>query len=84
MGRTNPTYRYVLQQFRERWGKYRRGLRRQHQDDFDRLLEHADEHAAAAGYMNAEDPELMILISLLLAHEIKLRELSERLEEREG
>ncbi|WP_435333588.1 hypothetical protein [Haloarchaeobius sp. TZWWS8] len=79
MGRTNPTYRDHLRRFRERYGSFRRALRREYQADFDRLFERADAHAHAAGYQNATDPETAALVSMLLAHEVELRELRERL-----
>lgn len=84
MGRTNPTYRDFLDEYEQRWQKYRRGLRRQYQPEFDRLFEHARQHADAAGYMNATDPEVAVLMSMLLAHELVLADLTaalERLEE---
>lgn len=75
MGRTNPTYRDFLDAYEDRWQKYRRGLRSQYQADFDRLFERAHQHADAAGYMNANDPEITVLFSMLLAHEILLHDL---------
>ena len=75
MGRTNPTYRNVLARQEERWQRYRRGLRRGHQPHFDRLFERADRYADAAGFMNAEDPDLVSLFSMLLAQEAELQEL---------
>ena len=84
MGRTNPTFRNVLRRFEENWQQYRRALRREHQEDFDELLEHADRFAAAAGMQNPTDPEKAILVSVLLAHEVEQRELRERVENLEA
>lgn len=75
MGRTNPTYRDWLRSTEERWQPFRRGLRRRYQGDFDRLFERADRFADAAGYANSRDPEVALLLSMLLAHEVRLREL---------
>ena len=83
MGRTNPTFRDVLGRFEDRLSAFRRGLRRRYQADFDRLLEGIERHADAAGYMNADDPQLAILVSALLAHETRLRELRDRLDDLE-
>lgn len=83
MGRTNPTYRECVQRFEERCGPMRRGLRRQYKTDFDRLFDRARRHADAAGYLNSTDPELAILVSVLLAHEHEIRRLRERDTERE-
>ena len=84
MGRTNPTFRDFLDRYEDDWSAYRRGLRRRYQSDFDRLFERARKHADAAGYMNAADPETAFLVSVLLAQEVELRELRERLDEGES
>jgi len=81
MGRTNPTYRDWLRGFEERYGPYRRGLRRRHQPAFDRLFEQAADHADAAGLANDPDPEVAALLSMLLAHERRIAELERALEE---
>lgn len=77
MGRTNPTFRNVLTALKRRWATYRRALRRQDVPHFDRLFEHADEHADAAGYLNPEEPMHAILLSMLLEHEKQLAELAD-------
>lgn len=81
MGRTNPTYRDFLRRFEDRCGPFRRALRREYREDYDRLFDHARNHADAAGYLNGTDPELAALLSILLAQERELRRLRERLEE---
>jgi hypothetical protein len=81
MGRTNPTFRDFLDSYEDDWSAYRRGLRHQHKPHFDRLFERARQHADAAGYMNATDPEIAFLVSVLLAQEIELRELRQRLDD---
>lgn len=79
MGRTNPTFRDFLDKYEDEWSSYRRGLRRRYKSHFDRLFERARGHADAAGYMNAADPEIAFLVSVLLAQEVELRELREEL-----
>lgn len=81
MGRTNPTYRDYLQQFEDRCQPMRRGLRREYTCAFDRLFDRARTHADAAGYLNSTDPELAILLSILLAQEHELRQLQAQLED---
>jgi hypothetical protein len=81
MGRTNPTYRDFLDRFAEQHQSFRRGLRREYTADFDRLFDHARAHADAAGYHNATDPEVAVLLSILLAHEHELRQLRPRLDD---
>lgn len=77
MGRTNPTYRDYVQEVETDWNSFRRGLRREYKDDFDRLFDRARTHADAAGYHNSTDPNMALLLSILLAHEHELRELRE-------
>lgn len=81
MGRTNPTYRDYLQRFEDQCQPLRRGLRHEYKADFDRLFERAQTHADAAGYLNSTDPELAILLSILLAQEHDIRQLQAELEE---
>ena len=78
MGRTNPTYRQWLERQEQRWQPYRRSLREGDRQDFDRLFDRANEHAAAAGFQNDPDPRMAMLLSLLLSHERDLRRLLER------
>lgn len=61
-----------LRRLEQDWGAYRRALRKQDQPHFDRLFEHADTHADAAGYMNPTDPTLAVLVSILLAQEKRI------------
>jgi hypothetical protein len=77
VGRTNATFRNLLQGIRERWRDYRRGLRARDQPHFDRLFEHADAHADAASYRNPEDPMDAVLLSMLLEHEKRLAALED-------
>lgn len=81
MGRTNPTFRNLLDNFETTWQPYHRALRGQHQDDFERLLEDARQFADAAGIQNPVDPHDAILISMMLALAARQRELETRLEQ---
>lgn len=83
MGRTNPTYRDAVSSLESKWGPMRRALRREYQADFDRLFERARGFADAAGHANATDPERALVLSVLLAHEVELRQVRGRLEETE-
>lgn len=81
MGRTNPTYRRWLERQEDDWQPFRRSLRAEHRQDFDRLFDRAAEHASAAGVQNAADPRMALLVSVLVSQERELRRLRERLEE---
>jgi hypothetical protein len=78
MGRTNPTYRDRLRAFEDAWTGFRRGLRRERQGEFDALFERADRYAAAAGQANPADPDVAVLLSMLVGHERELGRLRER------
>lgn len=77
MGRTNPTYRDFLGRFEDRFQPFRRALRRQYKPAFDAVFEHAHSHADAAGYLNSTDPELAVLLSVLVAQQRELQTLRE-------
>lgn len=78
MGRTNATFRERLRNFEEEWQPFRRGLRAQHQEHFDRLLEMANGFAQAAGYQNPVHAHQAILLSIILAQEIERQQLEDR------
>lgn len=78
MGRTNPTYRKVLRNLSEEWQPYRRALRLEDQNHFDELLEQAEQHADAAGYLNHDDPVIPFLVSILLEQEKRIADLEEQ------
>ncbi|AKH97367.1 hypothetical protein [Halanaeroarchaeum sulfurireducens] len=78
MGRTNPTYRDLLERVEGRWEPYRRGLRRDDKPHFDRLFGHARTHADASGLQNHDDPMAAILLSVALEQEKEIAALSAR------
>jgi hypothetical protein len=84
VGRTNPTYRDAVRALRERWGDFERALRRRDEPAFERLFEHACEHADAGGYLNHEEPLFPVLVSVDLEQEKRLADLEERLAELEA
>lgn len=79
MGRANPTFRDALRAIEERWGEYRRALRRRDQPRFDQLFTYAHEHADASGLLNAQNPMLPVLLSVDLEQESRLDAHDERL-----
>jgi predicted RNase H-like nuclease (RuvC/YqgF family) len=81
MGRTNPTYRDALAAIEDRWSPYRRTLRRQDRERFDRLFGYAREHADAAGARNHRNPLVAALVGIVLEHE---RRHDEAATDREG
>ncbi|MEF8813492.1 MAG: hypothetical protein V5A55_06705 [Halovenus sp.] len=81
MGRTNPTYRDLIDQLEDEMQPFRRALRRTDTADFDRLFDRARRYADAGGYLNSQEPMRVVLFSMLLAQEHELRQLRERVGE---
>jgi hypothetical protein len=81
LGRTAPTYRTLLEQMLAEWGPYRRALRTVGRANFDRMVNHAREHASAGSNLADLDPTTPILLSILLAHETELVLLRRALED---
>ena len=80
MGRTAPTYRYLVDQVIAEWGPYRRALRSLDRAVFDRMVNHARERASAGSNLADLDPVVPILLSVLLAHEDELQRLRRAVE----
>ena len=80
MGRTNRTYRDLVQAMEERWAAYRRTLRRDDQAAFDRLFEHARAHADAGGMQNHPSTEETVLLSIVLEQQLLIDDLDDRLD----
>jgi len=76
-----PTYRNLLERVMGGWDAFRRPLRREDREAFDRMMDRARRHSSAAGFNTAADPNETMFMSILLEHE-KL--LSPRKTEREG
>jgi len=71
----------VLRAFEDRWQPFRRALRHDDQQRFDRLLTYARNHADAAGHLNHQSPVLPVLVTIALAQQRRLDELAARLDE---
>jgi len=72
MGRTVPTFVQIIQQAAAHWIKFRRALRREDQDFFDRLFHRARCYTQAATYQCHDNPMEAILLSIALDHEKRL------------
>jgi len=83
MGRTVLPFSQVLQREYEEWKKFRRALRREDQEAFDRLFDRARLHVQAAAYASSPWPLESILLSICLEHEKLLGEVLERLKKGE-
>src|SRR5271169_755359 len=72
MGRTVPTFVQLIQDTIARWSKFRRALRREDQEHFDRLFRRARCYTQAAAYQCNDNPMEAILLSIALDHEKRL------------
>lgn len=86
MGKTNPTYRQLLDKWIDEWKYFREGLRNDWPEAFDELMDGAKQHADAASYSNPVGPqeiESHALISICLEQQRQLRDLDCRISELE-
>jgi len=72
MGRTVSTFRELIEQVAARWLKFRRALRREDQEHFDRLFRRARCYTQAATYQCSDNPMEAILLSIALDQEKRL------------
>ena len=83
MGRTVPTYRNVLENVVNEWQGFRKALRKEDKEAFDRLMEKARMHASAASYGARVDPVESVFMSILLEQEKEIGELRKKIVELE-
>jgi hypothetical protein len=72
MGRTVPTFRQLIDDAIARWAKFRRALRREDQEYFDRLFRRVRSYTQAATYQASDNPMEAILLSIALDQEKRL------------
>ena len=72
MGRTVPTFRQLIDEAIARWSKFRRALRREDQEHFDRLFRCVRSYTQAATYQANDNPMEAILLSIALDQEKRL------------
>ena len=81
MGRTVLPFSQVLEQEFAEWKKFRRALRKEDQEAFDRLFDRAKLHVQAAAYTSHPWPFESILLSICLEHEKLLEKMIKELKE---
>jgi hypothetical protein len=81
MGRTVPTFRQLIEETVQRWAKFRRALRREDQEHFDRLFLCIRCYVQAATYQCNDNPMEAILLSIALDQEKRLSALEKLLRE---
>lgn len=66
MGRTVTTFVQLIEDAAARWAKFRRALRREDQEHFDRLFRSVRSYTQAATYQCHDNPMEAILLSIAL------------------
>ena len=72
MGRTVHTFRQLIDDAIARWSKFRRALRREDQEYFDRLFRRVRTYTQAATYQASDNPMEAILLSIAIDQEKRL------------
>lgn len=80
MGRTVLPFSQILEQEYTAWKKFRRALRQEDQEAFDRLFDRAKLHVQAAAYASHPWPLEAILLAICLEHEKILTQLQAELQ----
>lgn len=75
MGRTLPSFMQLIEHERHLLHKFRRALPKEDQTTFDELIQDARFHAAEGAYVAHYDPLAIMLLSMLLEHHKRLREI---------
>jgi hypothetical protein len=66
MGKTCPTYRMLLEEEIRSWETFRRALRKEDQEAFDRLMDMVRSHASASSNAARLNPfEAMVMAALV-------------------
>ena len=80
MGRTLPTFNTYLQEEIDSWRPFRRALRREHREAFDRLFTRVRCHVAEAANAARPVPFDGLVMAILLSQELEIEALREALE----
>jgi hypothetical protein len=80
MGRTVPAFRIALEEAIKRWDGYRRALRLEERNAFDRMMDACKLHSSASGQAVRPEPLEAMLVSILLEHQRKLEALEAELD----
>lgn len=77
MGKTNPTYRDMVEAQIEDWSNYRRALRKRRQGPFDEVTRQMRLTDQAGGMQNPIDPTETMFLSLFVSYERRISELEQ-------
>jgi len=80
IGKTNPTHCDRVNARKDDWQPYRRALRREHQERFDRLVDGAYTDSMAGGALNPANVERTVMMGMLLHLAKEIDELRDELD----
>lgn len=80
MGRTVPTFRSAIEETVRKWDRYRRALRREERESFDRMIDACRRHASASTQATRPRPLEAMFMSILLEHQRRLEALEVKLD----
>ena len=72
MGRNVPSFRMALEMEMEKWEGYRKCLRPDEREIFDRMMDNYRIHASASGMTVRTNPLEAMFMSVLLEHQRKI------------
>jgi hypothetical protein len=78
VGRTVPSFRIALEMEMTKWKGYRKCLRQNEREIFDRMMDNCRIHASASGMATRPNPLEAMFLSVLLEHQRKIEELERR------
>lgn len=81
MGRTAPTFREIVEKRIRDWKKFRKALRREAREAFDKMMDAPKRYSSAGSQASRPEPFESIAMSILLEHERKLEEIEGELKE---
>lgn len=84
MGKTNPTYRDMVESQIEDWSNFRRGLRKRRKQKFDEVTRQMRIADQAGGIQNPIDPTETMYLSLFISYEKRISGLEKTVEELEA
>lgn len=80
MGRTVPTFRAALRDAMRKWDGYRRALRQEEREAFERMMDACSLHASASGQAMRPEPLEAMFMSILLEHQRKIESLEAKVD----
>jgi tellurite resistance protein len=75
-----PTFRAALEDAIKRWDGYRKALRLEEREAFDRMMDACRLHSSASGQATRPEPLEAMFMSILLEHQRKLESLEAKVD----